>query len=98
MNNVKLISISEILVKPHCRRSKAMLHRDIKNKTFVSPVHPGGDESHKSFYPEHEVDALLAARIAGYSDKQMKELVIKLEQQRHEVLAGLLYKIEKLVA
>lgn len=33
-------------------------------------------------WPKHEVDAINAARIAGKSDEEIRELVTKLEQQR----------------
>jgi hypothetical protein len=38
-------------------------------------------------WPEHEVDAVIEARIAGKTDDEIRELVRELEQRRREVAA-----------
>jgi prophage regulatory protein len=43
---------------------------------------------------EHEIQTLLAARAAGYDDEQIKVLVQRLENQRKEILGGLLSQID----
>ena len=47
---------------------------------FTRPIKLGGKRA--SGWPESEVDALIAARVAGASTDQIKRLVEKLHEQR----------------
>ncbi len=47
---------------------------------FTKPIKIGGVRA--AGWPEHEVEALIAARVAGASVDQIKRLVEKLHEQR----------------
>ncbi|MCB1850773.1 MAG: AlpA family phage regulatory protein [Gammaproteobacteria bacterium] len=64
-------------------RSRSAHYLDIQEGLFTSPVSIG---LRAVGWPEHEVDAINSARIAGKTDSQIRELVIKLEAAR-KVLA-----------
>jgi prophage regulatory protein len=59
--------------------SRAKIHVWRQNGLWPEPVRLG---SKSVAWPEHEVDAIIAARIAGKSDDEIRELVKQLEAQR----------------
>ena len=63
-------------------RSHASIYNAIKNGTFTQPVQIG---QRSVGWPDHEVKAINAARIAGKSETEIKELVIRLHAQRVEL-------------
>lgn len=71
-------------------KSTALFDR-VKNKQMVSPIHYGGK---LSVYPEHEVQAISAAHSLGYSDAEIKELVINLEAKRAATAKALLKQLK----
>ena len=64
-------------------RSHASIYNAIKNGTFTKPV-PIGDRS--VGWPDYEVRAINAARIAGQSEAQIKALVNRLHAKRIELV------------
>jgi prophage regulatory protein len=60
-------------------RSRSSHYADIQQGLFVKPVKIG---SRAAGTPDHEVDALTAARIAGKSDDEIRDLVVMLEAAR----------------
>jgi len=60
-------------------RSRSAHYADIKAGLFVKPVLIG---LRASGTPDHEVDTLNAARIAGKSDDEIRALVVRLEAAR----------------
>lgn len=60
-------------------RSRSAHYLDIQEKLFTRPVSIG---SRSVGWPEHEVDAINAARIAGRTDREIRALVIELEAAR----------------
>ena len=64
-------------------RSRSSHYLDIQEGLFTHPVSIG---SRAVGWPDHEVEDINAARIAGKSDKEIRELVSKLEAAR-KVLA-----------
>ena len=60
-------------------RSHASVYTNIRNGLFTVPV-PIGQRA--VGWPDHEVTAINAARIAGKTDDQIRELVDKLHQAR----------------
>lgn len=54
------------------------IYRDIKRGTFPKPVKIGA----VSAWPSTEVEAMVAARIAGKSDEEIRALVADLHRQR----------------
>lgn len=65
-------------------RCKASHYQDIQNGLFTRPVPIGG---RAVGWPEHEVYAVNAARIAGKTEDEIKALVIELETQRNGAAA-----------
>lgn len=71
-----------LLRMPDVRRASSLarptIYRDIRRGTFPKPVKIGT----VSAWPEREVAAINAARIAGKSDDEIRVLVASLEAQR----------------
>ena len=59
--------------------SRSQVYRDIGSGIWTPPVVLG---SRCSVWPEHEVDALIAARIEGRTREELRELVNALVAQR----------------
>ncbi|MCU0924592.1 MAG: AlpA family phage regulatory protein [Hydrogenophaga sp.] len=68
-------------------RSHASIYNAIKAGLFTKPV-PIGERA--VGWPAEEVHAINAARIAGHSEEQLRELVKQLQARRTERLATLL--------
>jgi prophage regulatory protein len=62
--------------------SRATLYRAVKSGLMTAPVKTG---EKASAWPEYEVDAIQAARIAGLPDDEIRALVtaLQLNRQRH---------------
>lgn len=69
-------------VKTATGLSRSTLYLRIAHGVFTHPVSLGG---RAVGWPMHEVDALNAARIAGKSETEIRELVLKLETGRRIV-------------
>lgn len=65
-------------------RSNASIYQLIREGLWTSPV-PIGQRS--VGWPDYEVRALCAARIAGKSEDEIRELVRRLHTKRAEMLA-----------
>jgi prophage regulatory protein len=63
-------------------RSRSAHYLDIQQGLFTRPVSIG---ARAVGWPEHDVDALNAARIAGKTDEEIRALVVKLEAARKDV-------------
>lgn len=59
--------------------SRAMFYQKIKDGLLPRPISNGG---RTAAWPSHELDAVIAARIAGKSDDEIRQLVKKLEADR----------------
>ena len=70
-------------------KKRSNLYDSIKKGTFVPPVkisdRAGG-------WPENEVEAVVAAQIAGQSDDEIRALVKQLVEQRKFATTGLIAK------
>ena len=64
-------------------RSRSSHYTDIQQGLFTSPVSLGG---RSVGWPEYEVEALNAARIAGIGDDEVKALVITLAAARKKLV------------
>jgi prophage regulatory protein len=60
-------------------RSRSAHYQDVKDGLFTKPVPIG---ARAVGWPEHEIDAINGARIAGLNDGEIRELVAKLEAAR----------------
>jgi prophage regulatory protein len=65
-------------------RSDASIYSAIRSGLFTAGVAIG---QRARGWPDHEVRAINAARIAGFSDSDLRLLVAKLHAQRAEVFA-----------
>ena len=63
-------------------RSDASIYNGIKDGTFTTGIAIG---LRARGWPDYEVDAIIAARIAGKSDDQIRELVKALHAKRTEL-------------
>jgi prophage regulatory protein len=67
------------VIKTSTGLSRSTIYLRIAQELFTKPVSLGG---RAVGWPEHEVAALNAARIAGKSNTEVRELVLKLESAR----------------
>ncbi len=73
-----LIRLPAVLAKTG--RTRSPLYADIARGLFTKPVSVGGQRA--VGWPVAECDAIVSARIAGHSDKQISELVERLHEAR----------------
>jgi prophage regulatory protein len=73
----KLLRLPAVLDR--CARTRSAHYRDVADGLFTPPVRLG---SRCSAWPEHEVDALLRAQIAGASPRELRALVTRLIAER----------------
>lgn len=76
-----------ILRKPEVKhsagwRSDASVSTAVKGGLLTCPVQIG---PRSVGWPDFEIDAINAARIAGHSDQQIKALVVRLHAQRADL-------------
>ena len=64
-------------------RSHASIYSLIREGLWTKPVHIG---QRSVGWPDHEVKAICAARIAGQTDVELRELIEKLHKLRFELL------------
>jgi prophage regulatory protein len=67
------------VLKQKLGKSKSAIYLDIQEGLFPRPVPLG---ARAVGFPEHEADAINAARMAGMDDDEIRELVIELEAKR----------------
>lgn len=83
INTEILSAINPLLRRPIIEQStgdsRSTIYRKIKKGLFTKPVHIGGD---RVAWPANEIQAINQARIAGKSDAEIKQLVLKLEAAR----------------
>lgn len=82
---VKLLRLPPVLDRRGVGRSKH--YGDIQAGLFTPPINAS---ARSVAWPEHEVDVLVAARIAGKSDDEIRRLVRRLVSQRSSVLDAML--------
>jgi prophage regulatory protein len=74
---MRILRIDDTLDRTGDTRSP--LYDKVAKGLFPKPIKVG---ERAAGWPEHEVDALIAARVAGASPDQIKRLVEKLHEQR----------------
>lgn len=83
-SSMKFLPMKEI-----CRamgRSYSSIDNDVIAKRLPPPIKLGGK---LKSWPKHEVDVLIAARMAGKSNEEIKELVISLITARSDLFKSL---------
>lgn len=84
MINLSFQRAAEVI--PRTGLARATFFSRIKQQLWTPPV-PLGPNS--SGWPAHEVDALIAARLAGKSDDEIRAIVSNLVTKRGEIIAEL---------
>lgn len=85
---LKLLDKFAVFAKTGNKNSKT--YSDIAAGLFVQPIRLG---ERCSRWPEHEVDAILHARMAGATDDQVRALVTRLHEVRKEQYAAILAQV-----
>ena len=63
------------------KKSKTSIYQDVKTGIFTKPVRLG---KRSVGWPDYEVEAICRARVAGWSDHLIRELVHQLHSRRTE--------------
>ena len=66
-------------------KSRSPIYADIQAGVFPTSIKLG---ARAAGWPEHEVDQINAARIAGANDETLRKLVAKLHEQRKTLADG----------
>jgi prophage regulatory protein len=85
-SSIRFLGRPEVEKRRNVSRSK--LYEEIADGLFVKPVTVGAGRSRG--FPEHEVEMLNAARLAGKPDEEIRRLVKWLEHERQFALSDLL--------
>ena len=80
----KIVRLPDVLKERG--RSRTAHYQDIKNGVFTSPIRIG---ARATGWPYAEVCALNAARIAGKTDDEIRNLVVRLESDRKILNGGI---------
>lgn len=67
--------------------TRSPLYDKVTKGLFTRPIKIGGARA--AGWPEHEVDQIIAARISGASDAEIRKLVERLHEQRKTAVADL---------
>lgn len=67
-------------------KSNASIYNQIRAGLWTQPVKIG---QRSSGWPDYEVEAICAARIAGQTDDEIRELVKRLHAKRSELLQAI---------
>lgn len=65
--------------------SRTPLYEDVANGLFTRPIKVRGQRA--AGWPEREVEAILAARVAGVPDEEVRRLVQALHEDRRQAYA-----------
>ena len=76
----RLLKLPEVMGRS--ARKTTSVYARVKRGTMPPPLKRG----RSSFWVEHEVDAVLAAEIAGQSDEELRALVAQLVARRKQPL------------
>ena len=78
--NLTLVRLPALLAR--CGTSRSAVYRAISDGLFVPPVRVGGCAA----WPSHEIDSLIAAKIAGATTELLRQLVSQLVAQRGSLM------------
>ena len=79
-NNPKIIRLQQVITMTNFSRST--IYKQVKQGLFPKAVSMG---DRAIAWVTSEVDEIINARIQGFSDKQLKQLVIELKAKRGEL-------------
>lgn len=78
--SISLLRLMQVLERRG--RSRSQIYRDIQTGVMTPPVHVG---SNISVWPDHEVQQINAAEIAGATPDELRALVKQLVAQRAQM-------------
>lgn len=81
MKSIQLLNARD--VKQRFAKGKSSLYSQIKLGLWTTGTKTG---NRTVAWPEYEVDALIAARVSGFTDDQIRELVNRLHEARPKVV------------
>jgi predicted DNA-binding transcriptional regulator AlpA len=81
---LRMIGVNEVCDVTGTCRSK--LYEDRKNGLLTRPIHIS---QRRVAWPHFEIQQIVAARVAGYADDQIRELVKALENDRRTLIQQL---------
>ena len=87
----QLIKLPEVIQLTN--RSRTMLMKDVACGLFPAPFNLGGDLTRGTYYISSEVNEIIIERGAGANDSEIKELVIRLKENREERFQELLISL-----
>lgn len=87
---INLVLIDKHRVCQKCGDRNSKLYADISAGLRTKPVKIGGRGSR---WPEHEIDAVLHARMAGATDDEIRALVTRLHELRQQQFATVLAQV-----
>lgn len=77
---MKILRLKEVMARTGKRKSST--YRDVEKGFLSPPVQIG---ARAVGWPDNEIDAVIAARIAGRTNDELRELVAALVEARKEV-------------
>ncbi|WP_283392088.1 helix-turn-helix transcriptional regulator [Photobacterium phosphoreum] len=77
MHNIHLLRLPQVLNL--IKLSRATLYKQVKEGTLPSQIHLGANSV---AWLSHEIESVLAARICGYTEAELKELVLTIIAKR----------------
>jgi predicted DNA-binding transcriptional regulator AlpA len=80
LSDLALVRLPALLNR--CGTSRSAVYKAIADGLFVPPVRVGGCAA----WPSHEIDTLIAAKIAGATSQQLCQLVRQLKEQRSTLM------------
>ena len=82
---MRILRVTQTLERTGYTRSP--LYNDSASGLFTRPVKISGGRA--SGWPEHEVEAIVSARVAGVGDEEVRKLVHRLHDARKALVRGL---------
>ena len=77
MHNIHLLRLPQVLNL--IKLSRATLYKQVKEGTLPSQIHLGANSV---AWLSHEIESVLAARICGFTEAELKELVLTIIAKR----------------
>ncbi|MCD9494567.1 helix-turn-helix transcriptional regulator [Photobacterium carnosum] len=77
MHNIHLLRLPQVLNL--IKLSRATFYKQVKEGTLPTQIHLGANSV---AWLSHEIESVLAARICGYTEAELKELVLTIIAKR----------------
>lgn len=77
--------LSSKQIKAAIGRGDTAISADIKEGLLTAPIKYG---PRSNMWPSYEIEQLVSARVAGYTDEQIRDLVKQLHEKRKHLVPG----------